>query len=69
MTVNTDPNPVKNRVETISKFVEPFNEKVEKAQRIILFLHKSPDLDSAGANFGISNYLKTFNSKAEIIIL
>jgi phosphoesterase RecJ-like protein len=69
MTVNTDPNPVKNRVETISEFLEPFNEKVEKAQRIILFLHKSPDLDSAGANFGISNYLKTFNSNAEIIIL
>lgn len=66
----TDPQPeIKNKCETIKDFFPLFNEKIKKAKRVVLMLHKSPDLDSAGSNFGIRGYLKEINPEIEIKII
>lgn len=54
---------------SLPEFVTKLKEKVSNANRIMLFLHKSPDPDSVGSNLAIANLLKIFNSNSEIIVL
>ncbi len=59
--------------ETLNPKLEIFSkrlkEKISASNRVILFLHKSPDLDSIGSNVGILNYIFHFNPNAEVLIL
>jgi len=50
-------------------FSQKLKEKISKSKRVILFQHKHPDLDSIGSNIGFINYIKYFNSQAEIFVL
>ena len=50
-------------------FSQKLREKISGAPRVILFQHKSPDLDSLGSNIGFLNYIFHFNPKAEVFIL
>ncbi len=54
---------------SLPEFSQNIQKKIQLAKRVILFLHKSPDLDSIGSNFGFVDYIKNLNSTAEIIIL
>jgi len=58
-----------NRFESISEFRNVLNKKVLSAKRVILFFHKSPDMDSVGSNFGFIEYLKTINPEVSIEII
>lgn len=71
MTINTDKSgeTIKNRFENISEFREVFNKKIENAKRAIMFLHKSPDMDSVGSNFGLVEYLKSINPNITVEIV
>jgi phosphoesterase RecJ-like protein len=54
---------------SLPEFNLKLQEKIQKAKRIILFLHKSPDPDSIGSNFGFLRYIKEYNPNSEIVIL
>jgi phosphoesterase RecJ-like protein len=53
----------------IQNFSQKLKEKIIATERVILFQHKSPDLDSLGSNIGFINYIKHFKPNAEIFIL
>ena len=55
--------------EKLFNFSSKLKEKITRSNRVILFLHKSPDLDSIGSNVGILNYIFHFNPNAEVLIL
>lgn len=60
-------NPDKN--ERLEIFSSKLKEKISNSKRVILFQHKHPDLDSLGSNIGFLNYIKNFNSSAEIYVI
>jgi phosphoesterase RecJ-like protein len=55
--------------EKLEIFSSKLKEKISQTKRVILFQHKSPDLDSLGSNVGFLNYIFHFNPKAEAYIL
>lgn len=55
--------------EKLEIFSKKLKEKISKSERVILFLHKSPDLDSIGSNIGFLNYIKNFNPTCQTYIL
>ena len=54
---------------SLPEFTKKFIDKIKKSKRVILFLHKSPDLDSIGSNFGVLQFVQNFNSQIEIVII
>lgn len=62
MSLDTFSSKLKNFSKTIS-------EKIKNSNRIILFQHKHPDLDSLGSNIGFLNYIFHFKPSAEVFIL
>lgn len=50
----------------LPEFTKDLTNLIKNSQRIILFLHLSPDLDSIGSNFGFLNFI--INSKSDIKI-
>jgi len=55
--------------QNLPDFAKLLSEEIIKATRVILFLHKSPDLDSIGSNIGFLNFVYNYDSKKEVVIL
>ena len=55
--------------ERLKSFSKVIQEKIKSSNRIILFQHKHPDLDSLGSNIGFLNYIFHFKNNAEVYIV
>jgi phosphoesterase RecJ-like protein len=53
----------------LPEFTKELITKINNSKRTILFLHKSPDLDSIGSNYGIIQFIENYSKTNEIIII
>lgn len=53
----------------LKEFSSKISEKIKASNRIILFQHKHPDLDSLGSNIGFLNYIFHYKPNAEVFIV